>query len=298
MPAPDRTYRLADCGIYLRQVMRLPHTAQAVYFYLREGPRSQRSYVVEVNYPEIAGRLSTSVPAARRAVAQLVDAGLLELDEAAELGWLCADARRFPPANSSVTTSILRDLSAYTTSVLLTKVRDFLTATRDTVPDTVPDTVRHTQGVRDSGIQGSSKRTPRPTVSAPKGAKTARVVKPKAPSLADNPPTLADTIAVLTSEGCPSGDADRIARACLGYWESAGWKRKTGPILSWPGTVRTWLANQCEWDAMLALRVEKNRHPTTPSATADKGIPRLPPMTNWENEGYASEQEYNDAQPY
>jgi hypothetical protein len=34
---------------------------------------------------------------------------------------------------------------------------------------------------------------------------------------------------------------------------------------------------------------------TPPPATSTG---KLPPMTNWENEGYASEQEYNDAQPW
>jgi len=79
--------------------------------------------------------------------------------------------------------------------------------------------------------------------------------RPKAASLAACPPTLADTVALFKAEGCNDTDANRLARGCLAYWESAGWKRKTGPIASWPGTVRTWLANQHERDPGLARRM-------------------------------------------
>lgn len=253
MPAPDRTYRLADCGIYLRQVMRLSHTAQAVYLYLREGPRSQRSYVVEINAHEIAGRLQTSVPASRRAIAELVAAGLLELDETGELGWLCADAARFPPANQSVSTSILGDLSAYSATVLMTKVREFIRSKRDTVRDTVADTVRDTQGVRESGIQGSRNQGKQehitPTASAHAAAVPLQLESPKVN--ATNPDKLPAAVlhrqlAHAAAEQWSSIIGVNTARCVTDRTWDAQNARNVANIVASLGGVRQFM-NLCEW---------------------------------------------------
>ena len=37
--------------------------------------------------------------------------------------------------------------------------------------------------------------------------------------------------------------AVREAQAFMGYWESNGWCRKNGPMLSWRGSVAWWMNN-------------------------------------------------------
>ena len=125
--------------------------------------------------------------------------------------------------------------------------------------------------------------TPAPAAPAPTGLLVDVPVekvkrKPKDVDIRDIPPTLEATVQLLIAEGCPNMDSDRIARGCHGYWESQGWCRGKNPIKSWAGTVRTWLANQCERDRDLATAVRTSR------------------MPEWQRQGYETEQAYADHQ--
>lgn len=95
--------------------------------------------------------------------------------------------------------------------------------------------------------QNRSKSTPLPAVAAPTGAKVAKE-KPKRATFSE--PTEPDTLEIVRSL-VPTLQAfrqERIATACYSYWQSAGWKRKSGPIRDWPATVRTWVTNQADRD--------------------------------------------------
>ena len=68
--------------------------------------------------------------------------------------------------------------------------------------------------------------------------------KPKRkPTLAQQPPTLAETIAHFRADGCDERRAAQLADACLTYWTSQGFHRKSGPIADWKATCRTWRMN-------------------------------------------------------
>ena len=93
--------------------------------------------------------------------------------------------------------------------------------------------------------------TPLPSVAAPTGATApTKERKERAPRTTFSEPTEADTLEIVRSlvPTLPQFRQERIATACFSYWQSAGWKRKSGPIKDWPATVRTWVTNQADRD--------------------------------------------------
>jgi hypothetical protein len=105
------------------------------------------------------------------------------------------------------------------------------------------------QSVSPSVRQSNS--TPLPTVAAPTGA-TAPVKerKERAPRATFAEPTEQETLALVEAlvPTLQPFRQERIAAACYSYWQSAGWKRKSGLIKDWPATVRTWVTNQADRD--------------------------------------------------
>lgn len=115
--------------------------------------------------------------------------------------------------------------------------------------------------------------TPLPTVTAPTGATApAKERKERAPRTIFAEPTEQETL-VLVEALVPTLQPfrqERIATACYSYWQSAGWKRKSGPIKDWPATVRTWVTNQADRDkdvsVALASKPSKAAAPTASKA--------------------------------
>lgn len=114
--------------------------------------------------------------------------------------------------------------------------------------------------------------TPLPTVAAPTGAKVVKEVKPKRATFQE--PTEADTLALVVAlvPTLPAFRQERIAAACHSYWQSAGWRRKNGPIRDWPATVRTWVTNQADRDKDVSVALA-SKPVTPPPALAEKVWP-------------------------
>lgn len=62
--------------------------------------------------------------------------------------------------------------------------------------------------------------------------------KGKTPAPRFVPPTAAEVQEYMNGIGKPID-----AEAFLDYWQSAGWKRKSGPVKDWQSTARTWYRN-------------------------------------------------------
>lgn len=116
--------------------------------------------------------------------------------------------------------------------------------------------------------------TPLPTVAAPTGATApAKERKERAPRTTFSEPTEADTLEIVRSL-VPTLQAfrqERIATTCFSYWQSCGWKRKSGPIKDWPATVRTWVTNQADRDKDVSVALATK--PTKPAPVAEKVYP-------------------------
>lgn len=112
--------------------------------------------------------------------------------------------------------------------------------------------------------------TPLPSVAAPTGATAlSKERKERAPRTTFSEPTEADTLEIIRSlvPTLPQFRQERIATACFSYWQSAGWKRKSGPIKDWPATVRTWVTNQADRDKDVSVALaSKPAKPAAPAA--------------------------------
>lgn len=75
-------------------------------------------------------------------------------------------------------------------------------------------------------------------------------------------PTVDQIEQVMFSSGLTPMESMREARQFWDYWESMGWRRKSGPMKDWQASVRTWLRNKRERDD------EKNRRAFAGSRTA------------------------------
>lgn len=67
-----------------------------------------------------------------------------------------------------------------------------------------------------------------------------QVDKEAAPKKEAKPKSLEDVIEAFEAVGSTEDEA----MAFFDYWESAGWRRKGGPIKDWKATARGWLRNQ------------------------------------------------------
>ena len=81
------------------------------------------------------------------------------------------------------------------------------------------------------------------------GAKRRRTV-------AQAPPTEVETVAIFVALGVPDGRARTMAAKCWSYWSGQGWRRRSGPILDWRATCRTWVLNEGERDPQLLAAVQ------------------------------------------
>jgi len=273
-----------------------------VLTWLIAGLESNKSGARYVRPMSIADDLGRTAHGVKKAIATLANLGLLHADPESGHVWVPDCILANPVQNPSHATHYRNELARLGSSLVLTKALDLVQSQLDTVSktvlDTVPNTVPNTVSVTvsdtsDQRTVNSNQETayrnrtftPAPAAPAPTGLlvdvpveKVKRKPKAKAPDLADNPPTIEETIALFVHEGCPEADADRIGRGCHGHWESKGWKRGRDPIVSWAGTVRTWLSNQCERDRDLANAVRTSRLP------------------EWQKRGFNSEQAYLDHQ--
>lgn len=88
--------------------------------------------------------------------------------------------------------------------------------------------------------------------------------KPRKQKAAFTTPTLEDTRDYFRSLGLGEHEL-RVADNCFDYWLSAGWKRKSGPIVDWHATCRTWLRNERERNPVKPVKQAAN----TPDFFAD-----------------------------
>lgn len=211
--------------------------AERVYVHLACGERSSACCVASCD-PE---HLRYSVRARRTAevldaLTELEAAGWLVVDLAAKQAWLPVQARRTWIVSEATATGWRNDLSRFKVSLATSQALDFIDR-RQQAP---------TKPYAGDGVLRNSNSNSKTTTNVVVGTPAVAVDKPKrARTLAQEPPDLEATILYFQEQGSTEAEAHK----CHNYWQSAGWRRKSGPIKDWLATCRTWIGNSPQFAA-------------------------------------------------
>lgn len=244
----DDVYRPLTCGDW-RKLRHLSPLAIRVFFELFWGDDSERAGIVRYRPGALADDLRSSKRAVVAAVAELSQAGLIEASElglsAARLGF----ANRFAPKDRARLVAWQRSIPAS---------RDPLVGAQEVA--ILDSRVEQSslqckqQSSQQSSLQCKLPKGPIVHIDHPTDDLSLGLPpqdgngdkRKRKPTLAQKPPTREETLTIFASLGCPAKDAERVAGGCYDYWLSQGWRRRTGPIVDWPATCRTWWRNALE----------------------------------------------------
>jgi hypothetical protein len=245
-------YRKTNPDRFRRACKRVSNNAALLLAHLCIGRASDPVGIVEIDLDFLRVDLHSVDP--EPLVRELTAAGLLVYDPdngiAYVVGWCIDD----PPQNPSHRTSMERRARRFPSGTALAACLSEIAGTPYRHPaDTLPTPTAHpadTLPTPEFRIQNSD---PNPVADegAPAGAAPASqppdalALTPDKPkrkrSLAQDPPTEAETVAIFRDLGAQ--DPDTMGQRCLAYWQSAGFARKSGPVKDWAATCRTWLGN-------------------------------------------------------
>jgi hypothetical protein len=79
------------------------------------------------------------------------------------------------------------------------------------------------------------------------------------------PPAVDECAAYLATMGAPA----KVAQSFHDYWQSQGWRRKSGPMVDWQASARTWWSNECDRNPASASLADRAKTPTTSTSTPD-----------------------------
>lgn len=233
--------------------------AQRLWFWLSASKQSTATGLQRVRQHAAVGVLRTKPTAYSAALAELEDAGRVLVQSRGD-GWvdlyLTLWVRRQCSVRDTQRAAIRRLIDRFVDGAAKSQAIEDWTvwdsacakADRSLTAGKAQPEPQQEQDQEQDQEQKTSLSTPLPTVAAPTGAKVAKESKPKRATFSE--PTEAETLAIVVSL-VPTLQAfrqERIATACFSYWQSAGWRRKNGPIRDWPATVRTWVTNQADRD--------------------------------------------------
>lgn len=260
-PVDDDVYRPLTCGDW-RKLRHMSPLAIRVFFELFWGDDSERAGVVRYRPGAIADDLHSSKRAVVAAVAELVAAGLVEASEssltAARLGF----ANRFAPKDRARLVAWQRSIprgrdplvGAEAAGIIAARVEQSSLQCKEqsSLQSSLQCKLPKGPIVQQTTDHSSSDPILGLTPQAPVEAKPKRKA-----TVAQKPPTRDETRAIFVALGCPPRELDRIANGCFDYWLSQGWRRRTGPIVDWPATCRTWWRNALEREPGLRRAVEQ-----------------------------------------
>lgn len=251
--------------------------AERVYLRLACGRFSSRTGLVRYRMVDLAAECRLRPSEVTRALDELAGAGLLLVSRSEPACYLLGFCSRFAPLSPSNRSDWLGDVAAFCCVDLASQARMEIEGRQPTgggtgrPPATPPGTRRGGLQDQEAGSGSRKQEQDHPSGGAPPASgatpdlfgqskdKPAREKRQR--SLAQNPPTFAETRDAMLAANCPTYCADDIASACLDYWTGQGFHRKTGPIKDWPATCRTWLREQCNRNPGLRRAMQPVRAP-------------------------------------
>lgn len=268
MSAPSSDVpRLLECGT-ATTLAECSHLAMRVYLHLFWGEGSERPGFGRCRPGELADVLQSSRRAVVAALNELQDRALIVWSESEALAYRPGFANRFNPrdwrnhANWFNAAARLRD------GFIASQVREDIGPRRQATSQATSDAASEAtwQDLSVSSVSSvsslSSHIHEKPVSVADAPAKAmdslsipyAKPIEPK-PSKAKRQgftiPTEAETRDIFTELGCPQHRLVEVADATHSYWQSVGWKRKSGPIKDWKATCRTRWIELCQRDPSL-----------------------------------------------
>jgi hypothetical protein len=256
MRPPDETTRLLECGVAMRLCDRSP-LALRIFLMLFWGDGSERAGFGRCNPGELADVCRSSRRAVVAALDELQAAGLIKWSADERLAYRPGFANKFNPTTPNVRESWKISIERCRDGLIRTEVlEDFRSGAargsarssqRRSQPGSERKSVESVESVESEKTSssiappGAAPASQPPTDNERALALTPEDKPKRKRSLAQQPPTEAETVAIFRDLGAQ--DPETMGQRCLAYWQSAGFARKSGPVKDWPATCRTWLGN-------------------------------------------------------
>ena len=248
--------------------------AERVYLRLAAGRFSTRTGIVKYNARDLAAEARLRPSELEAALAELAQAGHLLRADSAPAVYLLGFCSAFAPRPLDNRRSWLVEIGgckyANLAAQAMKEIEDAM-ATGGPVPThrvptggPVPPLQEQDQKQDQKQDQEQNRTLATGAAKRPKTDTPASKSKPVKAVFQE--PTEADTHALVCAlvPTLQPYRQERIAAACFSYWQSAGWKRRGGPIKDWPATVRTWVTNQADRDKDVSIALAYK--PATPKA--------------------------------